>query len=131
MGTLDDNDESKLHLPAGSEWDNGEITVLAVVSTRIGTDIHYDTVVEPVAPQLSFSLFGSTPRSLGEVLEIPPPTSNSNGSFSYTSSDESIATISGNVITMVGLHFVTITATQAASGGYTSGTISAVLRVVN
>lgn len=44
MGTLGDDDESKLHLPAGSEWDSGDITVLAVVSTRIGTDVHYNTV---------------------------------------------------------------------------------------
>ena len=50
MGTLDDNDASKLHLPAGSEWDNGEVTVLAVVSTRIGTDIDYDTVEDIETP---------------------------------------------------------------------------------
>lgn len=50
MGTLDDNDESKLHLPVGSEWDDGDVTVLAVVSTRIGTDIDYDAVVDMVEP---------------------------------------------------------------------------------
>jgi hypothetical protein len=48
MGTLDDNDASKLHLPSGSEWDSGDVTVLAVVSTRIGTDIDYGTVVDAV-----------------------------------------------------------------------------------
>jgi hypothetical protein len=44
MGTLDDDDESKLYLPEGSEWDSGDITVLAVVSTRIGTDVDYNTI---------------------------------------------------------------------------------------
>jgi hypothetical protein len=44
MGTLGDDDESKLYLPEGSKWDDGDITVLAVVSTRIGTDVDYDTV---------------------------------------------------------------------------------------
>jgi hypothetical protein len=44
MDTLDDNDASILHLPVGSEWDTGDVTVLAVVSTRIGTDVHYATV---------------------------------------------------------------------------------------
>lgn len=46
MGTLDDYDASKLHLPVGSEWDIGDVTVLAVVSTRIGTDVHYATVTD-------------------------------------------------------------------------------------
>jgi hypothetical protein len=44
MGNLRHDDESKLHLPEGSEWDDGDITVLAVVSTRIGTDVDYGTV---------------------------------------------------------------------------------------
>lgn len=44
MGTLDDNDNSKLYLPVGSEWDSGDVTVVAVVSTRIGTAVDYDTV---------------------------------------------------------------------------------------
>jgi hypothetical protein len=44
MGTLDDDDESKLYFPEGSEWDSGDMTVLAVASTRIGTDVDYGTV---------------------------------------------------------------------------------------
>ena len=44
MGTLDDNDASKLYLPVGSEWDIGDVMVLAVASTRLGTDVHYGTV---------------------------------------------------------------------------------------
>jgi hypothetical protein len=43
MGTLDDNDASKLYLPEGSEWSSGDVMVLAVVSTRLGTDVHYGT----------------------------------------------------------------------------------------
>ena len=46
MGTLDDYDASKLHLPAGSEWDIGDVTILAVASTRLGTDVHYATVTD-------------------------------------------------------------------------------------
>ena len=44
MGSLDHNDESKLYLPVDSEWDDGVVTVLAVVSTRLGTDVDYGTV---------------------------------------------------------------------------------------
>ena len=43
--TLDENDVSKLSIPATSSWASGEVTILVVVSTRIGTDIDYDTVV--------------------------------------------------------------------------------------
>jgi hypothetical protein len=132
MGTLDDNDESKLHLPVGSEWDDGDVTVLAVVSTRIGTDIDYDTVVDPVEPTLSNFSIGSISDSVniyvGSEHTIQPPTTNSDGSFSYTSSDETVATISGNHITMVGVGQTTITATQAASTLFLSGQISFIVQ---
>ena len=45
-GTLDDNDTTKLHLPIGSEWDSGVLTVVAAMSTRIGTDVNYGTVTD-------------------------------------------------------------------------------------
>jgi len=48
MDTLDDNDASKLHLPSGSKWDSGDVTVVAVVSTRIGTAVDYGTITNPV-----------------------------------------------------------------------------------
>jgi hypothetical protein len=54
---------------------------------------------------------------------IPPPTSNSTGSFSYSSSDRSVATISENVITIVGVGTSTITATQQATQNYISSKI--------
>jgi hypothetical protein len=58
---------------------------------------------------------------------IIPPTSNSNGSFTYTSSNTSIASISGNTITINNVGQVTITATQTETIYYNSGTISSVL----
>lgn len=61
---------------------------------------------------------------------ITPPTSDSPGSFTYTSSNSSIATISGNTIIVKGIGACTITATQAASPYYISGSISAPFQVV-
>jgi hypothetical protein len=60
---------------------------------------------------------------------LTPPTSNSTGSFSYTSSDTSVATISGATVTIVGIGNTTITATQAADVRYASSTTSAVFTV--
>jgi hypothetical protein len=55
---------------------------------------------------------------------LTPPTSNSNGEFTYSSSDTSVATISGNTLTILRGGPVTITATQAETSSYLSGTIS-------
>jgi hypothetical protein len=56
-----------------------------------------------------------------------PPSSNSPGTFTYSSDNLSIITVSGNQYTIVGSGSVTITATQAASCtyGYSSASIQA------
>jgi hypothetical protein len=69
-----------------------------------------------------------------KVLGDPPfllvePTSNSQGGFSYTSSNPSVATVSGNTVTIVGPGSSIITATQAPYGNYASANISAQLYV--
>lgn len=60
---------------------------------------------------------------------LTAPTSPSSGAFSYTSSDPLVATVSGNMVTVVGVGTTTITANQAAAGAYSAGTTSAVLTV--
>jgi hypothetical protein len=49
--------------------------------------------------------------------------------FTFTSSDTNVADISGRIVTIRNVGETTITATQAATTGYTSGEISAVLTV--
>ncbi len=68
-------------------------------------------------------LVGATP------FTITGPTSTSTGSFTYTSSNTAVATISGNTVTIVGVGSTLITATQAAAGGYVSASTSATLVV--
>ena len=58
---------------------------------------------------------------------LVPPISNSTGAFTYTSSDTAVATIDGTTVTIVGLGITTITAVQASTANYISGTISAPL----
>lgn len=61
---------------------------------------------------------------------IAPPTSDSPGAFSYTSSNSAVATIvSGNQIHLVGPGTSTITANQAANGSFDAGSITASLVV--
>jgi Secretion system C-terminal sorting domain len=62
-------------------------------------------------------------------VTITAPTSNSTGAFTYTSSNTSVATIAGDVITILAAGTSTITATQAAAGGFSSGIITTPLVV--
>jgi hypothetical protein len=56
---------------------------------------------------------------------ITPPTSNSLGAFTYSSSNTNVATINGDVITVLDAGTSTITASQAADGAFSAGTITA------
>jgi hypothetical protein len=60
---------------------------------------------------------------------IGAPTSNSPGAFTYTSSNTAVATISGTTITILRGGTSTITATQAATGNFLSGSTTATLTV--
>jgi beta-glucanase (GH16 family) len=72
------------------------------------------------------SNFSIPAKVLGDLpFTITPPTSNSTGAFTYSSSNTSVATISGNQITIVGVGNATITANQAASGIYSAGSTTA------
>lgn len=58
-------------------------------------------------------------------IEIVDPVSDSPGTFSYTSSNELVATINGNLISVVGPGITEITATQAAASPYVGGLVKA------
>ncbi len=77
-----------------------------------------------------FSMPGSLTTS-SAPFTITAPTSNSSGAFTYTSGNTSVATISGNTVTIVGGGKAVITATQAADpiNGYIAGSVTATLSV--
>lgn len=84
--------------------------------------------VKPFPPTLgSFTVPAKRMGSLPFLLT--PPTSNSAGTFTYSSADTSIATISGSMVTVAGIGTTTITATQAANAGYSSISITATFTV--
>ena len=91
-------------------------------------NIYFSDVVTNVAPIISgftipIKLVGDAP------FNLTTPSSSSAGAFTYTSSNTNVATISGNTVTVIGAGTSVITATQAANGSYTSGSITANLVV--
>lgn len=69
-------------------------------------------------------------KTYGDVpFLLVPPNSSNPAPFTYSSSNTNVATINGNVVTITGKGITTITATQAPSGSYTGGTVTATLTV--
>lgn len=60
---------------------------------------------------------------------ITPPATNNNAAFTYISSDTSVATINGTIVTIIGIGVTTIKAIAAANGNYFIDSISALLTV--
>lgn len=89
-----------------------------------------DLVVTQALPVISNfvvaspQFYGSTPASLVD------PSSNSDGAFSFTSSNPSIVSIEGRTLLFHGVGSVTLTATQAETPNYLSNSIDASLSVV-
>ncbi|NUY80435.1 T9SS type A sorting domain-containing protein [Flavobacterium sp. MAH-1] len=81
-------------------------------------------------PAPTFGTFTVPAKTLGDApFTLTAPSSNSAGAFSYTSSNTSVATISGNTVTVVGAGTSTITANQAATASYAAGSTTASLVV--
>ena len=75
----------------------------------------------------TFGVFtvSATPKTYGDApFTLTPPTSDSNGNFTFTSSDSNIISIVGTTATIVGGGDVTITVTQDPSGSFTRKTVS-------
>jgi len=110
------NDVNGTIVPIGAPYngtDSGEVKVYKYKLTPTITDFNIST-----------KTYGDIP------FTITPPTSNSDGAFTYTSSNTEVATIYGEIITIVGPGTSTILATQAATPNYTSGTIETPFQVL-
>lgn len=80
----------------------------------------------------TISSFNNTTKTYFDTnYTIDIPLSNSPGVFTYTSSDLSVATISGTTVNIIGPGSTTITANQDAGGGFCIGSISSTLTVNN
>jgi len=65
----------------------------------------------------------------GGTFTITAPVSTSPGAFTYTSSNSAVATIAGSVVSIIGGGTTTITASQAATSTYTTGTVTGTLTI--
>ena len=83
-----------------------------------------------IAPTIS-NFSNVTKKYYDLSYTITPPTSNSSGAFTYTSSNSTIATINGTTVSITGVGNCTIKATQAADGTYNTDSISATLTVTS
>jgi hypothetical protein len=86
------------------------------------------TIISRSAPTIS-NFNNSIKTYFDTNYTIVPPTSNSSGAFTYTSSDINVATINDSTVTLVGPGTTTITAAQAADSTYSSASITADLTV--
>ncbi|WP_443943474.1 MBG domain-containing protein [Pedobacter sp. AW1-32] len=101
--------------------------VLRAANSTTSADQNFNITVTG-APTIG--TFANINKPIGTTtFTLTAPSSNSNGAFSYTSSNPAVATIFGNTVTVTGPGSTTITATQAASGYYTSGTTTSTLTV--
>ncbi len=101
------------------------------VTPAAGANIFIDNIYFYTNASLpTLSNFNIPAKLVGDApFTLTAPTSNSSGAFSYSSSNTGVATVSGNTVTVVGVGTTIITATQAAAGSYSSGTITANLVV--
>jgi roadblock/LC7 domain-containing protein len=110
------------------------ITQIKLVGTPFGTstvyldNIYFWSTTTP--PTISNFTVPAKNQSDGPFM-LTAPTSNSSGAFTYTSSNTSVATVSGSTVTIVGSGTSVIVATQAAAGGFGSGGIEANLVVAS
>lgn len=74
--------------------------------------------------------FPALTKTVGDTaFDLTPPSSDSPGAFTYTSSNTAVATISGKTVSILSAGTSTITATQASSGKWGTSSIGALLTV--
>jgi hypothetical protein len=102
-----------------------------LVGTPSGSSaVYLDNIYFWKATPVTLGTFTVPAKEVGDAaFALTNPTSNSSGVFTYSSSNTAVATISGNMVTIVGAGSSTITATQAASGNYGSASATASLVV--
>jgi Secretion system C-terminal sorting domain len=109
----------------------GSLQQIKLVGTPSGGTVYLDNIYFwKSASSPTITGFNVPSAVLGDApFTLTQPTSNSTGAFTYTSSNPAVATVSGNVVTIVGVGTSVITANQAAAGSYSTGSVSANLVV--
>jgi hypothetical protein len=113
--------------------DGGKVTITATQGATaewLTAKTTMDLTITAVAPTLgTFTNITLSSDSIAKV-DLTPPTSNSAGSWSFTSSNPEVATISGVTLTPLRAGTTTITVKQSPSGGYSSAKATMVVTVI-
>ncbi len=132
--------------PTASGWNSYDITLtdfalpmsniiqFKFVSTPFGgTTVYLDNIYFWKPANVPTITGFTVPAKLvgAAPFTLTAPTSNSPGAFTYSSDNASVATVSGSTCTITGAGTCTITANQAAAGGYTAGSTGATLVVTS
>ena len=130
MTSTDGINWSLQNLEVANNWSSvtyGNGTFVAVANSGTGKRVVIST--NKTTPNITnFSIPTKTYNDAS--FEITQPDSDSSGSFTYNSSNTSVATISGNTITIVGAGTSTITAIQEETSNYYSGTITTTFQFI-
>lgn len=105
---------------------SGSYTCTITDDQGCSTTVNVNITEVPVltAPATVTKNYGDAP------FVITAPGSPSSGSFTYTSSDPQVASISGSTVTILKVGTTVITATQAANGKYSEAAISTVYTIL-
>ena len=96
-----------------------------------GGMVYYNEIVPQTLPTISnFSNIKIPNASIGSLVPIISPSSNSNGAFTYDITNKAIAEISGNSYFVKSIGSTTIRATQALDGLFNTSFIDASLTVL-
>ncbi len=95
---------------------------------QAAAQVRLDVAIALATPELGWT--DDISKVYGEdAFELPEPQSSSPGTFSFSSSDPAVATVSGRTVTLVGEGVTVLTATQAATANYTAAAIQVRLLV--
>lgn len=119
---------------------NGVVTVKGAGETTITAIQAATNIWSQGSSKMTIRVFGAIPTlgsfapieaAVGDApVALKPPTSNSSGTWTYSSSNKNVATINGSSLVIVGVGTATISATQSPAGTYSqSNTVQAQITV--
>ena len=105
-------------------------TVISDISTYQNKGFTLSSTITKSTPVLGSFLLSPALLGYNTMIKLTPPTTTGNGAFSYTSSDQSVATITGDIVTLLKVGNTNITANQAETSSYNAASITTILSVV-
>ena len=138
IGTMYPSEEHRLTVVATVKTVTTNVTqTYTLTNTQTQTD--GNEVVDDRTEDILFlarqiptqSNFPGYTKQIGQAnFNVSAPTSSSSGAFTYTSSDNSVVTMNGSQVMLVGQGSATITATQAETASWAEKSITAIITVL-